>query len=320
MKTLGEKYANVSEDSEFELFENYYGAIANLIELFFTMVNCALVKATTIWPSIVSDRETFEKLLTLVITRIVKLQLYLYEFRLRVIPIGPYNPNAISDVTGKNMFDDIFDGMIDERLGIIRKLLSNGINTFNSLGIIKEFDSVIDSIWKISNNFHDDRDWRDLLNLDWILKMTNSDFYEKDEYGNKYYAFGLYPYFNINKEKRKEHAENFQSYRRYVLGLSINESLTPEQESSDLETDTNKHITEKEVNDHEGKSKITEQPEIPCIFCQYKDQSEFGLSIHYAENHEKELMELRIEGDKDKKIDFAILKGKMSLNIKDVLP
>ncbi|MGH9925083.1 MAG: hypothetical protein ACRD5B_06865, partial [Nitrososphaeraceae archaeon] len=190
-------------------------------------------------------------------------------------------------------------------------------STFFSTGLIKEFDSIIDSLWKISADFHLPKDWRNLLDLDWVLKKTIFIPDQYEEYNMKDF-FSVYPYFSINTEKRNEEAR-IHLIRKYG-------SLPIDKKSNALNSEQNLPSTEPESISHtsnknnELASKMTEQPEISCIFCQHTDRSEFDLGIHYAEDHELELMRLPIDGTTDKRIDFAVMRGKIRNNIKSVLP
>ncbi|MGH9985666.1 MAG: hypothetical protein ACRD8W_17110 [Nitrososphaeraceae archaeon] len=288
------------------------GVLYALFEIFFVMVDCYLAKVVLVWPNTVSDKETLEKLLRLVFGRITKLQITLYEFKTNYHYSSPH-----PSIPSRDLAEVILDETIDQRLGNLRKLIADNLSTFFSTGLIKEFDSIIDSLWKISADFHLPKDWRNLLDLDWVLKKTIFIPDQYEEYNMKDF-FSVYPYFSINTEKRNEEAR-IHLIRKYG-------SLPIDKKSNALNSEQNLPSTEPESISHtsnknnELASKMTEQPEISCIFCQHTDRSEFDLGIHCAEDHELELMRLPIDGTTDKRIDFAVMRGKIRNNIKSVLP
>ena len=48
-------------------------------------------------------------------------------------------------------------------------------------------------------------------------------------------------------------------------------------------------------------------PEIPCMFCDYKDCIEFDLELHYLERHRSELINLPIgKGSMDYRAEYAV--------------
>jgi hypothetical protein len=292
----------ISKDDNLDTSEYVPDVIYGLFEIFFVMVDCYLAKVTLVWPNTISDKETLEKLLRLVFARIIKLQLILYEFK------SNHTLSLHSSIPGRDLAQTILDEKIDQRLGSLRKLIADNLSAFFPTGLIKEFDRTIDSLWKISANFHHSKDWRELLDLDWVLKKTIfiPDIYEEFDVKD---VFSVYPYLSINNERRSEETRIHQ-IRKYGHPSNDNLSNSSNSEQNSLTRDTEdvSHISK------------TKEFEIPCIFCEHRNHSEFDLSIHYAEDHEEELMNLPIDGDKDKKIDFAVLRGKISNNIKSVLP
>jgi hypothetical protein len=297
------------EDSPDAAAEYIPDVIYKLFEIFFIMVDCYLAKVTLVWPYIVSDRGTFEKLLRLVFTKITKLQLNLYEFKTN------HSLSLHASIPNRDLAEALLDETIDQRLGRLRKLLAEGLSIFYPCGLIKEFDTTIDSLWDVTSDFHHHKDWRELLDLDWVLKHTIFIPNQYEEYDMKD-VFSVYPYFSTNSKKRNEEARIHQ-IRKYgsLLNNRTTNSLDSEKGFPITETGNIAHTSK----NNRDKSKMKEF-EIPCIFCEHKNYSEFDLGIHYEENHQEDLMKLSFNGDKEVRIEFAILKGKTGYNIKNILP
>jgi hypothetical protein len=52
-------------------------------------------------------------------------------------------------------------------------------------------------------------------------------------------------------------------------------------------------------------------PEIPCLWCDYKNTIEFDLGNHFLENHKEELLKLLVgKGSMEIRIDYAIQQTK----------
>ena len=66
--------------------------------------------------------------------------------------------------------------------------------------------------------------------------------------------------------------------------------------------------TNKVIQNRKTKAQEVGLPEIPCMFCGYKDPLEFDLSLHYLEKHRSNLIKLPIgKSSIDDRADYAEL-------------
>jgi hypothetical protein len=74
-------------------------------------------------------------------------------------------------------------------------------------------------------------------------------------------------------------------------------------------SDATDAISKRTETNHKAKTKAEEVglPEIPCMFCGYKDPIEFDLSLHYLEKHRQDLIRLPIgKSPMDNRADYAV--------------
>jgi hypothetical protein len=62
------------------------------------------------------------------------------------------------------------------------------------------------------------------------------------------------------------------------------------------------------------KAELVGKPEIPCIYCDFKDCIEFDLSLHYVAKHKLDLIRLPIgKSSIDDRADYAVKLSKKKL-------
>ena len=72
--------------------------------------------------------------------------------------------------------------------------------------------------------------------------------------------------------------------------------------------------TNKVIQDGKSKAQEVGLPEIPCMYCDYKDPIEFDLSLHYLEKHRPNLIRLPIgKSSIDDRADYAVKLSKQKL-------
>ncbi len=84
-------------------------------------------------------------------------------------------------------------------------------------------------------------------------------------------------------------------------------------DASDASTSTSHKVLE---NGRYAKTKAEQagKPDLPCIYCDFKDPIEFDLSLHYLEKHRQDLIRLPIgKSSIDDRADYAVELSKKKL-------
>jgi hypothetical protein len=79
-------------------------------------------------------------------------------------------------------------------------------------------------------------------------------------------------------------------------------------------SDASDALTNKVIQNRKTKAQEVGLPEIPCMYCDYKDPIEFDLSLHYIEKHRYQLIRLPIgKSSIDARADYAVELSKQKL-------
>jgi hypothetical protein len=90
------------------------------------------------------------------------------------------------------------------------------------------------------------------------------------------------------------------------IKLSSKYPYTPQKSDASDASDAS-HILHKDVSRAKTKAEQVGKPELPCIYCNFKDPIEFDLSLHYLEKHRQNLIRLPIgKSSMDDRADYAV--------------